>query len=99
MQRKEWEQPKWFWWSISLFLLLEYGFMFMLALTGAEPLKIINSSYLITFIIFPLFFIIVLLFLPKKLRFDLDTMFYLLVPFILFLPNWTIISECLNSLF
>ncbi|SDQ57097.1 hypothetical protein SAMN05216232_2621 [Virgibacillus subterraneus] len=99
MEEEKWGQPKWFWWSIGLFLFLEYCYLFVMVLMDTKPITLLMNSQPVSFIIFPLFFAIVLLFLPKKFRFDINTIFYLLVPFLLYLPNWSLISIYFNELF
>ncbi len=99
MPQRKWEQPKWFWWSIGIFLLLEYCYLLIMVLMGTEPKNLLMNSRPVSFIIFPLYFITILLVLPRKLRTDINTIFYLFVPFLFYLPNWTLISIYFNELF
>ncbi|WP_138419440.1 hypothetical protein [Aquibacillus sediminis] len=99
MPDTNWAQPKWFWWSVGLFLLLEYCFLFVMVLVGTDPKDLLMNSRLVSFMIFPAYFLIVLFILPKKFRFDINTIFYLLMPFLLYLPNWSLISIYFNKFF
>lgn len=98
MEREKWPQPNWFWWVIGLYLALEYGALLTLVLLGSSPIEILNLSHVLIFV-FPLFFIITFLFLPNKLGFDGNTIFYLFTPFLLYMPNWVLLSEYFNELF
>lgn len=92
MEREKWPQPNWFWWVIGLYLVLEYVALLTLVLLGSSPIEILSFSQVLIFV-FPLLFIITFLFLPKKVRFDGNTIFYLFTPFLLYMPNWVLLSE------
>lgn len=98
MDKEKWPQPNWFWWTIGSYLVVEYILLFVLVLTGATPIDLITLSQFLS-IVFPMFLIITLMLLPKKVRFDSNTVFYLFMPLLLFIPNWTLVSIYFNEIF
>ncbi|WP_188207468.1 hypothetical protein [Alkalibacillus aidingensis] len=96
----EWKQPTWFWVSIVLFVIAEYVVIYLLAESGMGPYDLlVHSVIYMTVLAYPIYVFVVMFLLPKELRLDVNTIFYILMPVILFAPNWALIYEYVNRWF
>lgn len=91
---EKWPQPKWFWGAIAGFSFGQYLPLIFMVLTGnGSPKVLVYTGFFIGVIIYPVFFIIVFFLLDRKVRKDLNTLFYLLLPLLGNLAFWSYIFE------
>ncbi|MBO8171540.1 MAG: hypothetical protein H0Z33_06610 [Bacillaceae bacterium] len=95
MAKKEPDQPRWFWWAIGLYFIFEYT---IIRVAGKDPGDMLHLAFYVSFFAYPLFFFVVFLALPRGLKKDIDTLFYLLLPELLYFPFWLIVSEGIRKL-
>ncbi|GEN46286.1 hypothetical protein [Alkalibacillus haloalkaliphilus] len=91
----EWKQPRWFWFSIIGLILVKYLFTFILVWSGLRTGEILQYGMTFSVITFVVYACVVMYLLPKEARKDVNTLFYLFLPLIFYLPNWGMLAEIL----
>ncbi|MDQ0254832.1 putative membrane channel-forming protein YqfA (hemolysin III family) [Evansella vedderi] len=91
------EFPNWFWFSILAFVVIAWLAIPISALLTDHARNVARTIVFIGLIIYPLFYVTLLLLLFRKTKLDSDkkiwAFFILLVPIAIYFPFWSVISH------